>query len=219
MEGYFVRNLGMHRVYNSAFMNMLKREHNSDYRTTIKNTLAFSPEILKRFVNFMNNPDEETAVAQFGRGDKYIGNAILMATMPGLPMFGHGQVEGYEEKYGMEYQRPQLTEGVDEHLVWMHKEYIAPLLHDRHLFAETTFFRLYDFEQHPGVINENVFAYSNRCGDERVLVLYNNSYGSVDRSRSLLNGMQAVRRRQYSNVAHCSKDWGMPITSVDTFAP
>ena len=80
MEGYFVRNLGMHRVYNSAFMNMLKREHNSDYRTTIKNTLAFSPEILKRFVNFMNNPDEETAVAQFGRGDKYIGNAILMAT-------------------------------------------------------------------------------------------------------------------------------------------
>ena len=25
MEGYFVRTLGMHRVYNSAFMNMLKR--------------------------------------------------------------------------------------------------------------------------------------------------------------------------------------------------
>ncbi|MDP2807579.1 MAG: alpha-amylase family glycosyl hydrolase, partial [bacterium] len=28
MEGYFVRNLGMHRVYNSAFMNMLKLEEN-----------------------------------------------------------------------------------------------------------------------------------------------------------------------------------------------
>ena len=28
MEGYFVRTLGMHRVYNSAFMNMLKREEN-----------------------------------------------------------------------------------------------------------------------------------------------------------------------------------------------
>jgi len=26
MEGYFVRTLGMHRVYNSAFMNMLKDE-------------------------------------------------------------------------------------------------------------------------------------------------------------------------------------------------
>ena len=81
----------MHRVYNSAFMNMLKREDNRGYRETMRNTLAFSPEVLKRFVNFMNNPDEETAVAQFGKGDKYLGNVILMVTLPGLPMFGHGQ--------------------------------------------------------------------------------------------------------------------------------
>ncbi len=32
MEGYFVRTLGMHRVYNSAFMNMLKTEDNAKYR-------------------------------------------------------------------------------------------------------------------------------------------------------------------------------------------
>ena len=32
MEGYFVRTLGMHRVYNSAFMNMLKKEENQKYR-------------------------------------------------------------------------------------------------------------------------------------------------------------------------------------------
>ena len=29
MEGYFVRTLGMHRVYNSAFMNMLRDEDNA----------------------------------------------------------------------------------------------------------------------------------------------------------------------------------------------
>ena len=29
MEGYFVRTLGMHRVYNSAFMNMLRDEKNA----------------------------------------------------------------------------------------------------------------------------------------------------------------------------------------------
>jgi len=56
MEGYFVRTLGMHRVYNSAFMNMLHTEDNANYRMTIKNVLEFSPEVLKRFVNFMNNP-------------------------------------------------------------------------------------------------------------------------------------------------------------------
>ena len=32
MEGYFVRTLGMHRVYNSAFMNMLKTEDNRGFR-------------------------------------------------------------------------------------------------------------------------------------------------------------------------------------------
>ena len=30
MEGYFVRTLGMHRVYNSAFMNMLRDEQNAE---------------------------------------------------------------------------------------------------------------------------------------------------------------------------------------------
>ena len=69
LEGYFVRTLGMHRVYNSAFMNMLKDEENSKYRLVMKNTLEFNPEVLKRFVNFMSNPDEETALTQFGKGD------------------------------------------------------------------------------------------------------------------------------------------------------
>ena len=99
MEGYFVRSLGMHRVYNSAFMNMLRDEKNAEYRLVMKNTLEFDPEILKRYVNFMNNPDERTAVDQFGKGDKYFGICTLMVTLPGLPMFGHGQIEGFTEKY------------------------------------------------------------------------------------------------------------------------
>ena len=101
LEGYFVRSLGMHRVYNSAFMNMLRDEKNAEYRQLIKSTLEFDPQILKRYVNFMSNPDERTAVDQFGRDDKYFGVATLMVTLPGLPMFGHGQVEGFAEKYGL----------------------------------------------------------------------------------------------------------------------
>ena len=57
LEGYFVRTLGMHRVYNSAFMNMLHREKNGEYRTLIRNTLEYDPRILSRYVNFMSNPD------------------------------------------------------------------------------------------------------------------------------------------------------------------
>ncbi|MDR1318660.1 MAG: alpha-amylase [Treponema sp.] len=175
MEGYFVRTLGMHRVYNSAFMNMLKNEENAKYRATIKNTLEFDPEILKRFVNFMNNPDEETAAAQFGKGDKYFGICTLLVTMPGLPMFGHGQIEGFEEKYGMEYRRSYRDEKPDGYLVDRHERDIFPLMKRRALFSGSAEFRLYDLFS-GGSVNENVFAYSNRLGDDRTLVFYNNSY-------------------------------------------
>ncbi|MDR2941282.1 MAG: alpha-amylase [Treponema sp.] len=179
MEGYFVRTLGMHRVYNSAFMNMLKNEDNAKYRATVKNTMEFDPEILKRFVNFMNNPDEETAVAQFGKGDKYFGICTLLVTMPGLPMFGHGQIEGFEEKYGMEYRRSYRDEQPDGYMIERHERDIFPLMKRRYLFSGSENFRIYDLYC-GGSVNENVFAYSNRVytgsGVEKALVFYNNSY-------------------------------------------
>jgi glycosidase len=179
MEGYFVRTLGMHRVYNSAFMNMLRNEENSKYRRVIKNTLEFDPQILKRYVNFMNNPDEKTAVDQFGKGDKYFGICMLMATMPGLPMFGHGQIEGYAEKYGMEYYRPYWDEEPDQYLVERHQREIFPLLKQRGLFSEIEHFLLYDFFTSNHQVDEDVFAYSNGSGAARALVIYHNTFGST----------------------------------------
>jgi len=179
LEGYFVRTLGMHRVYNSAFMNMLRDEENANYRSVLKNTLEFDPEVLKRYVNFMNNPDERTAVDQFGKGDKYFGICTLMATLPGLPMFGHGQVEGFSERYGMEYRRAYQDEAPDPWMEARHEREIAPLLHRRALFAEVSEFLLYDFYTESGVVNEDVFAYSNRLGDHRALVVYHNRYAET----------------------------------------
>ena len=179
MEGYFTRTLGMHRVYNSAFMNMLKKEENAKYRQTVRNTITFDPQILKRYVNFMNNPDEETAVAQFGKGDKYFGVCTLMVTMPGLPMFGHGQIEGFEEKYGMEYMRAYRDEQPDQYLLDRHWHDIFPLVKKRYLFAGVEDFLFYDVWSN-GSVNENVFAYSNRAGDEYAIVFYNNVYNRAD---------------------------------------
>jgi hypothetical protein len=179
MEGYFVRTLGMHRVYNSAFMVMLRDEDNAKYRSVLKNTLEFDVDVLKRYVNFMSNPDERTAIDQFGKGDKCFGVTTMMATLPGLPMFGHGQIEGFTEKYGMEYYRPRYDENADHWMVERHEREIAPLLKRRHLFAESHNFLLYDFFLGNGAVDENVFAYSNRVGEERALVVYNNRYGST----------------------------------------
>jgi glycosidase len=179
LEGYFVRTLGMHRVYNSAFMNMLRDEENASYRRVVKDTIEFDPEVLKRFVNFMSNPDERTAVDQFGKGDKYFGVATLLATMPGLPMIGHGQIEGFAEKYGMEYRRAYRDEEVDSWLVERHEREIFPLFHRRYLFADVRDFLLYDVYDPGGWVNEDVFAYSNRAGDERSLIVYHNRYAEA----------------------------------------
>ncbi len=179
LEGYFVRTLGMHRVYNSAFMHMLRDEKNAQYRYLIKETLEFDPQILKRYVNFMNNPDEETAAEQFGKDDKYFGICLLLCTLPGLPMIGHGQIEGFYEKYGMEFKKALWDEKPDEYLIKRHEKEIFPLLHQRALYSEVHNFRLYDFNDSNNNLNENVFAYSNFTETENSLVVYNNCYDST----------------------------------------
>jgi hypothetical protein len=64
-------------------------------------------------------------------------------------------------------------------LVERHDREIAPLLHQRWLFAESENFLLYDFYQPDGSVDENVFAYSNRRGEHRALVVYHNRYAST----------------------------------------
>jgi len=180
MESYFVRSLGMHRVYNSAFMHMLRDEDNQKYRDLIIKTLEFDPQILKRYVNFMNNPDEETALVQFGSDGKYFGICVLMSTLPGLPMFGHGQIEGHSEKYGMEYRRAYSDEKPNQDLIDRHAKEIFPLLEKRYLFSEVDNFYMFDVVSSDGKIDENVFAFSNQKGVENALVLYHNKWTHSD---------------------------------------
>ena len=221
LEGYFVRTLGMHRVYNSAFMNMLRDEENAKYRSYLKKTIEFDPDILKRYVNFMSNPDERTAVDQFGSGDRYFGVATLLATIPGLPMFGHGQVEGFTEKYGMEYKQARFVEYPNEDLVARHQREIAPLLKNRKLFAESENFVLYDLWTPDGTVDENVFVYSNRLEDERAIIFFNNRYGSTAGSihvsaESMDKGSGSLRSRRLSEALHLPSDDSLIIAYKDT---
>jgi glycosidase len=215
LEGYFVRTLGMHRVYNSAFMNMLRDERNAEYRQLIRSTLEFDPQILKRYVNFMSNPDERTAVDQFGTGDKYFGVATLMATMPGLPMFGHGQIEGLAEKYGMEFQRPRWDETPNEGLVWRHELQLFPLLRRRRLFAEVDRFLLYDFLRDDGWVDENVFAYSNDNDGERSLVVYHNQFGETRGRLQLSTAVAESTAGDGTNLVRTTLGDGLRLSDGD----
>jgi len=103
----------------------------------------------------------------------------VLSTLPGLPMFGHGQVEGFREKYGMEFRKPKLDEQPDEGLIGGHDWKIFPLLRRRSLFADVEQFFLYDlFTPNEGV-DENVFAYSNVFQGERGLILYHNRFADT----------------------------------------
>jgi glycosidase len=221
LEGYFVRTLGMHRVYNSAFMNMLRDEENAKYRSYLKKTIEFDPDILKRYVNFMSNPDERTAIDQFGSGDKYFGVCTLLATLPGLPMFAHGQIEGYTERYGMEFKQAKMDEYPNDGLAARHEQEIAPLLHNRRLFAESHNFVLYDLWGDHGTVDENVFAYSNRLHDQRAIILYNNCYGSTHGTIHLSvgswdKGSGSFRQRSLVEGLGLYVDDGMIIAYRDT---
>ncbi|HSL76755.1 MAG TPA: alpha-amylase family glycosyl hydrolase [Candidatus Limnocylindrales bacterium] len=223
LEGYFVRTLGMHRVYNSAFMHMLRDENGAGYRKLMRDTLEFDPEILKRYVNFMSNPDEKTAVEQFGKGDKYFGVAAVMSTMPGLPMLGHGQVEGFAEKYGMEYRRATLAEQPDRWLVERHQREIFPLLHRRAWFAEVHDFLLFDFHTDGGGVDERVLAYSNGNGPTRSLVVFNDRFGStagrvresVPYARKSASGTKRLVRRSLAEGLGLPDDPSMFVTFRD----
>jgi hypothetical protein len=78
----------------------------------------------------------------------------------------------------MEYKEACWDEPVDEHLVAEHARRIFPLMRRRRLFSGSENFVLYDFFV-DGAVNEDVFAYSNRHGDERGLVLYHNRYAKT----------------------------------------
>lgn len=183
MEPYFVRELGIHRVYHSAFMHWLAHDRPGDLWEWIAAALEREPRELSRYVHFLTTPDEKPAAELFGVGDRYLAAATLLATLPGLPLFGHGQVEGLREKYGMEFSRAERDESADPGLVARHQLQLAPLLAQRRLFADPERLRLLEvrgegFE--PGV----VWAFTNRSGDEGVLVVV----ALVDRALSATIG-------------------------------
>src|SRR6185437_3713199 len=106
-------------------------------------------------------------------------------------------------------------------LVARHDREIAPLLMKRWLFAESAEFLLYDFFQASGGVDENVFAYSNRSGSERALVIYNNRYrethGTIDSSAAYADkGAGQLRQRRLREGLGLSGDDGVVLAWRDS---
>ncbi|MDP2364569.1 MAG: hypothetical protein Q8M94_12470, partial [Ignavibacteria bacterium] len=70
-------------------------------------------------------------------------------------------------------------EFTDDNLIARHEKELFPLTKKRYLFSQVDNFELYDFIDPHGNSNENVFAFTNRSGNEVSLVIYNNSYSEA----------------------------------------
>ena len=74
------------------------------------------------------------------------------------------------------------------------------MLHQRWLFAESENFLLYDFYRPDGSVDEDVFAYSNRRGEHRALVIYHNrfatTYGTIHVSANYADKAAGHLRQQ-----------------------
>lgn len=82
----------------------------------------------------------------------------------------------------MEYKQSYYKENADEHLVWRHTKELFPLMKMRYLFNQVENFELYDFLDKHGDVNNSVYAFSNKSGNDSALVLYNNSYFETEGS-------------------------------------
>ncbi len=186
MERFFIIELGIQRVYNSAFMHHLKDEKNAALRQYLLDILDQNPVILERFVNFLTTPDEKPAIEKFGKSAKYFGSCALMASLPGLPLFGHGQIEGFSEHYGMDVAEPILHEKPDKSFMEEHTRLITPLLLQRTRFSSARDLVLFDFVTPTQEVDKNVIVFSNQFRDLKTLVLFNNSpqsaFGKIGRA-------------------------------------
>ena len=182
MEWPFARTLGMHRVYHSAFMHLLRDGDAGGLQDALASMLRTDPGLLGQMVNYLTTPDELPAVEQFGRRDRYLAAATLLATLPGTPLLGHGQVEGLAERYGMEYRRAYHREQPDPDMVDRHRREIAPLLRDRRRFADPAHFQLLALE---GEGAADVIAFVNRDPRSGAALVAVNLSGTARRCRAV----------------------------------
>ena len=93
------------------------------------------------------------------------------------------------------------------------------------LFADVKDFLLYDFFTDEGWVNEDVFAYSNRLGEDRALVVYHNRYADTRRlgsdscayAEKLPDGSKQLRRRTLGEGFGLAFDSSMFVAYRDAF--
>ena len=180
LEGYFVRTLGMHRVYNSAFMHMLRDEDNAGYRRGHQEdprVRSRDPQALRQLHDQPGRGDRGRAVRegrQVLRGRDAARDPARAADVRPRPDRGVRR----EVRHGVP-ARDRWTSGPTSGWSPATSARSSRCSTGAARFAEADDFLLYDFVTDGGGVDEDVFAYSNGSGPARSLVVYHNRFGST----------------------------------------
>jgi hypothetical protein len=111
--------LGFDYVYDKAFYDALIETD----AESIKTNLTDRGESAKKRLRFIENHDEDSAVAVFGR-EKSKAVAFLLALSSGAHLLHQGQIEGFKIKLPIYLKKP-LGERIDERVVAFYKELLS----------------------------------------------------------------------------------------------
>ncbi len=174
MEPYFINHIGMHKVYHSAFMNILRDYPGHKFNEYLNYLFQHYPKTtLNHYVNFLSTPDEAPAAVSFGKGDRFHAASILLCTFPGTPLFAHSQWDGLEEQYGMEFAAPIHNLPSDKGFFDYYSSILMPVLSNRRWFSDAHNFMLQSFTGFGDEKEKNVICYSNRFENNTVYVVVN----------------------------------------------
>jgi len=125
MEGYFVRTSGC-TASTTAPSCTCSATRTTRLRKVIRDTIEFDPEILKRYVNFMTNPDEETAIGSSGRATNTSGSDAP-GDVAGAAMIGMARSRASQRNTGWSSAGPSRRDP-ERGLVARFEAEIVPLL-------------------------------------------------------------------------------------------
>ena len=132
----------------------------------------------------MSNPDEKTAVEQFGKGDKYFGvGDAAWRRCRACRCSATARSRASASSTAWSSAGPAWDEPVDEGLLGHHERTILPLLRRRAEFAGSRDFLLYDVETGDdgpaGGPRGRLRLLESGPGGERSLVVFHNRYAEV----------------------------------------
>ncbi len=157
---------GFDFTYDKPFYDLLRER---DFWVLCEH-LMDDPSYQRRTLRFIENHDEERAVAAFGR-EGSMAAAMLLATVPGARLYHDGQFEGYRVRLPVQLGRRWASEP-DHEIAAFYKRLLE--LTATPLFKSGTWLRTEVCPVEPGdESHRGLFAHVWALGDERRLVIVN----------------------------------------------